>query len=679
MAMDPEDLVPESEHLKIKTLIANRLHYGKEYWRPLNMRQDYWALTYFLQDLAQSLKPNGIRRYVSNQPRTALDLAHSILTRNDAFWRIPLFQTGDENMDMRRLIGKVERSLQGMVYDLDDMFVRRGQPRFWKQMAHQALLRGHIAGKVHVTKEAMEYRDSPLVGEIYDSRLAFPSHDAYGLNYILIERATTMGDLVLMYPDAFPEKGEDDPNFDPNQRAFKVEYWSNNRPNRKGISGTLAVPVPIDHNMSLDLFTTLETAPTSATWLIPPYYHGYKPHELPVFSVFVNGLSVVSKPLLGSIIESQVRERSEMDGFAALGGWWQGDHAYTAEMGRGLLSAVEEQIPQWNEVVANILHYFGLHTYGQWISTTPDGQFPEFESGMEARIALTPDEKIERIKVEPISPDAFRLYQMIGQEIQNGTLSDVLRLGNPSANSAVLNQQINSAALNTLEPFQDGIETAGTIVGGSLLGQMAAAGSVIGKFELAASGRTGARRRNSTGLVSLEFDPTEDLGAFNGRRLRPVPVFKPALPDDLPTRLQAARYALDPRRPILSLTTVLEEVLQVEDPTDEIDRIWEDMATQDPVMVFELMAQALERHGETEIAARMRENEFRTKMLQEMQFRQQTGQGMPPLGGGGAPPAMPPGAGGGEFNAQQNGEAAYRPSAAEGANILGGLGEQMGV
>ena len=339
-----EALVPEDKHDYIKKLISNRLKFGREYWKPLHVRMDGWALMYFLQDIFQQAKPLGYRRYISNQPRTALDLAHSIMTRNDAFWRIPLFQASGENMDMRRLIGNVERSLQGMIYDIDNMFARRGKARFWKAVTAQALLRGEIAAKVHVTADALEYQDSPLIAEVYDSRTCFPLFDSYGLNYVIVERGTTVGDLSSAYPHLYPEA--EDENFDPQKRAIKVEYWSNNRPGRPGLTTCLAVEAPPDQNNAIDLFTNLELSAAGVKMLIPPYYHGYKPHQLPIVVVMVNPMEIISKPQLGDLLSSRMLERAEVQGLPNAASWWQGDQAFVAEAGRGLLSAIEDQFPQ---------------------------------------------------------------------------------------------------------------------------------------------------------------------------------------------------------------------------------------------------------------------------------------------------------------------------------------------
>jgi len=100
------------------------------------------------------------------------------------------------------------------------------------------------------------------------------------------------------------------------------------------------------------------------------------------------------------------------------------------------------------------------------------------------------------------------------------------------------------------------------------------------------------------------------------------------------------------------------------------------------VLVLEQIAQALERMGEHDMAARIRATEFRTSYIQEMQFRQATGQTQAygqqtmamPTGGqtmpaetGVAPAVQHPGTGQGQ--------------AAEGAGagMMGQLGERVGV
>lgn len=617
----PEEalLTPEASD-DLRVTIGNRLQTGKDFWRPLSVRQDYWYMLYLLQDVVQQMKPVGYRRFVSNEPRTAVDLAQSILTRNDVSWRIALNEVNDEGPEARAAIGKVERTIQGIIYDIDENFSERGLPRFWKQIAWQGLVRGWMWCKVHVTTEAMLYRESPLLAEVFDSRLVFPHFDAFGLNYVIIQRATTLGDLVNMYPDKYITR-EQDKDYNPNIPVIKIEYWSNDRGVRKGVHAVLAVEAPAMSASSYDMFTALNLG--ASEFIIEPFYHGYSPRELPIVGVPCNGIAAAAKPVLGDNLASRMQERAELVGMPNSLSWWQGNNAWVSETGRSLLSAVEEHIPQYNELVATIFQHLSISTYGNWVFTTPTGEIPAFDPGIESKIALTPEEKVQRLEVGPMNQDAYKLVQLLSDEKQNGTLANILRASSSPTSSGVLFQQQANAALNALEPYQDAMEELGQRVGTSVIGQIQRAATILDPWELTGGGRGG---RNKS-LFVLQFDPKTDLDPNRSYRLRPV--FKPALPDDLAIRINAARLALDPRRPILSLVTVLENILQVDDPTAEIDRIWEDIANTDPIIVLEQVANALDKIGQPDIAKQMRDNEFQAHFLKEMQFRQQAG--LPPL------------------------------------------------
>ena len=85
----------------MKTALTGRLTQLKQFWLPLNQRQDYWMNMYRLLDVLQMAKPLGVaRRFVSNEPRTGVDAAKAILTRNPTIWRIPLKGAEDENQEM---------------------------------------------------------------------------------------------------------------------------------------------------------------------------------------------------------------------------------------------------------------------------------------------------------------------------------------------------------------------------------------------------------------------------------------------------------------------------------------------------------------------------------------------------------------------------------------------------
>jgi hypothetical protein len=668
MAIPEVAKLPAKAADDLKKLVETRLVWGKRFWSPLHSRMDYWASLYFLLDVIQQIKPVGYRRFISNQPRTALDAALSILTRNEPFWRIPLNEIASENTDERLKIGKIERTLQGIIHDVDELFSMRYLMPFWKQVGMQALLRGCVWGKVHVTAEALAYRDSPVIAEIYDGRLVYPHTDSMGLNYVLIEKPTTMGDLANCYPAAWAAEAMRDNNFNPNAPAVKYEYWSNDRNEEKGVTGVLGGPIGGGEVYNPNQMPQL--APLK--WLIEPYYHGYSPQALPVVGVPVNGVNIISKPNVSQLVLDRSQQRARMMGLQEYGAFWQmGAASWVSECGRSLLSAVEEQVPQYNELIATIFQHFSIGTYGTWIFKSPTGELPQFTPGIESKIAIRPEEDLRRAEISPINADAYRLVAILSEEREKGILSNILQAVVPNLPSGIFFQQVANAALNALEPYSDGMETFGTRAGTSILAQLQAGAGTFKKFEVTAPMRGSLARRQT--FFAIEFDCRTDLDGK--RRYRPRPVFKPSLPDDLSLRIQAARFALDPRRPVLSLVTVLENILQIDDPAEELERIWEDIANNDPVIVLEHVAQALEKRGEAEMAARIRTNEFRAAYTQEMQFRQATGQTMAvPTGG----TTMPPEAGGAAATQHPGTGQGQAPTGPE-MGMMGQMGERVGV
>ncbi len=663
----PEDaLLSPEEDKKLKELVGQRLHYGKQYWWPLHARMDYWSSLYYMLDLIQQMKPVGYRRFISNAPHTAIDDAVAIMTRNDSFWRSDMTTHETDDADKLRTIGKVERMLQSVFYDADELMALRGLPPVWKQVAFSALLRGAIWGKFHITETALDYRPSPLMTEIYDPRLVTPHYDLYGLNYVCIEKHTTLGDLAAIYPEKFEEELlKKDMN--PNRPAIKIEYWSNTRGEREGVTGVLAVladPQTMQAPLTQPL-VNVENISQNGEWVIPPHRHGYAPEELPVVGVFVNGDATQMKPSYSAGINQAYETRNQLFGFDMR--LWQGPNSAIAERGKSILAAVEEQVPQFNELVATIFQHFSITAFGQWVFKTQTGELPNADLGVEARIPLRPEESMERLDVAPISVDAYRLLDLLRTEHEQGTISAILRASSGAAGeSGILHQQLLNAALNGIEPFQAGMQQFGSLGGSSLTAQMQRIGSGLDKFTVSVPLRPNAYFR-----VDEDFDPATDLET--GRKYRVRPVFKPALPDDMAIRINTARIAIDPARPVLSLLSVLEKIIQVEDPQAEMDRMWEDAAERDPVIVLEQIANALDRiEGEgNPLSARIREAQFRTRFVEDLQFRQISGGGQ---GGGGQPELQPGSSGAPQSTQSQADQGTGEPSAEEGAALLSQIG-----
>lgn len=590
---------------RLRKEIENKLVWGKAFWKPLHDRMDYWYNMYLLLDLVQQSKPLGFRRFISNDPRTATDAAQSILTRNRSHWRIdmPAGQVGKEE---RAKIGKIEQALDGIVDDMDEMFLLRGEMPFWKQTAFFALMRGWLWGKFHVTETAREMgRPSPLLAELWDGRMVFPTFDGIGLASVIAEKHTTLAELVMQYPEVV---NLDPAEHDLNAPAIKLEYWSNTRLGRPGVMGVLGIWSAAQTAGAGVFQAPGETATAgNRSWLIPPREHGYTPEQLPVVGSPVNGIPIKSKPMAGRMVSNALEARASRLG--ANPPSWHDPAGWVAESGRGFLSAVEENLPQYNELIATALQHFSIGTFGQWVFWTASGESPEWEEGMNAKIPLHIGEEAKRFDPAPISSDAWQLLQVLKDERQRGMLASVLQASSAFQGSGVMLQQTIHSALNALEPFQSGMGTFGSQVGSHILEQLKA--EDFGTLSLVV--------RSSRAYFNIEFDPKTDLGK---RKYRPFPVFTPSLPEDMMMKAQVARILLDPRRPVASLVTVIDRVFQWEDPEGEESRIFADIANLDPVIVLERVAQALEEEGLPEVAERIRTEQFRAMFTKDLQFRQ---------------------------------------------------------
>ena len=634
--------------------LVQKLEYGKRFWKPLHDRMDYWLNMYLLLDVIQQSKPLGYRRFISNDPRVAIDKAQSVMTTNDAYWRIDMPAGDMVTSEERQGVGQIERALAGITNDIDQHFLERGDMPLWKQVAWFALMRGWIWGKFHVTSAALDMGlDSPLLAELYDPRTVYPFMDAFGLSEFLAEKATTLATLMNYYPQLF-DAHQDLTKLDPNVPCIKLEYWSNDRPGRKGRSATM---VYFDLNQPNTMVAS--GAPQGRTqWLIEPYEHGLPPAALPIVGVPVNGIPIKTKPMGLSRVNAAMQQRADLVGPMS----WHDPSGWVAESGRGLLSSVEENVPQYNELVATALQHFSIGTFGQWVFNTVSGELPEFDEGMNAHIPLRIGESATRMEPRPVSDDAWKLLGLLKDERQRGTLADIIQAASGFQGTGALFQQVINAARHGLEPYTHGMVDFGTLMGSHLLAQFQEDKNLKPLSLVVRSKRTYFR---------LEFDPSKDL---MDRKYRPYPVFKPALPEDMLMKAQVARYLLDPKCPVMSLVTVLDEVFMLEDPEGEIYRMLEDVGNRDPIILLERLAQAFEDAEQPQFAMQLRQREFQQAFQMEMQTKQmlQAAQGPGPEQGGA--PGMRPETGAASATGGGQGRPGQgQPS--EGPSDMGQLGE----
>lgn len=613
------------ESNRLATQVANQWLTRQLYWKPWHDRQDQWMAMYQLWDVLQNTKPTGMFRFISNDPQTGPNAAHSILTRNHVFWDMDTLAVGDMDAEDRRTAQDIEYSMGGIVDDYDSLFLRRGEGMFWFTAAWQALLRGAICFKGVVTEESGRDDGVPFQGEFIDPRITYPLFDSQGLHSIVFAKRVSLAGLLQDYPDnehvqrAIAPTG-DEYDADLTSPGYKLEWWDFRR---KKMTGVLAMwPGQTDSfsmvvgNNSPMLFNGM--------WVQEPFEHGYDENNRPITITPVNQMPLNELPDVPSNMHIALSERAELSGLRRPS--WIGAQGWVSNWGRSILASVEEHVPQYNELVSTILHKFSAQAYGNTVLKTRTGTLPPWEFGAGAVNALRLEESAQQLEVQPVNQDAWRLIALIQQEKERGVISNVLQASTPFGNDAsgFLAAQVTDIALNGIDPFKQGLQAFGTQVSRSHMHQLR--DSDIDIVELV------ARSRGNT-PIRIAFDTS----VLEEREFRLEPRFEPALPADLALKAQTARLLLDPRNPIMSLEDVLERVFRHPDSQGVKDRIFKDIAERDPLIVLMRIAEALKEEGEDDLAERIMETQFRAKFIEDAQFKQ----AQAALGGG--VPGQPPG------------------------------------
>ncbi len=592
--------------------------------KPRHNRMDYWMMMYLLYDSYQDNKPLGQRRFKSNSPMTIVDTCHRIISRFPIQWQIAIDQLERTDPDRESLYGDIERSLYGFMEDIDEDLLDRGETIARKHAAYQALLRGMIAVKVHMTTETD--RDSGLVYVPYDSRFVLPSYDKNGLKDIICLTPMLAGDVAADYGDKVPDK------FNPDSRINKVEIWNR-------VKTGVAYSNPDSYSFGKN------------SWLIPPTDHGFfgadgkmekdRLNKLPFVIRDVNPLPIAEKPTGMTNFPMPLNSDSVPGTMRRMLGnsstqLWRNAKIPVAERGRSILASIENHVPQFNEAVASIWQSFSLDAFGIYFMQTRGGVVPSDVAdalGSGGIIGMERGDTIQRFSPQPMNPAGMQFLDIIGQENEKGTIAGVLQAMG-EFRSGFLQARMEQAALNSIEPFIFGHNSWATGSGQLIIDQLRTFKGKGAKISLAFSLDVGSG--GSKNFHRVEFDPAvlKDI---------PRPLVKgeaePALPADMLERATIANTLVNGKRPLISRSTAQERILRIPDPARENERIWEDIAETDPVVIMEEIATALERRGKEDIAKIFRDKEsmmLAMQMMQQMQVQMMAGQlARGGMGGGG--------------------------------------------
>lgn len=598
-------------------------------WRPRHKRMDFWLACYLLYDAWQDNKPLGERRFVSNEPETIIDTVHRILTRFPISWWIAVDEFEKTDDATERLYGNIERALYGFMADINEDMLERGEQTLDKGAAYFALLYGMIATKIHLTERAQ--RPSGIVAVNYDPRFVLPAYDGVGLSSVIAMTPITFGELQDEYPETVGI-GTNSNASGPDQMCMKIEVWDR-------VNMGVAYSIGANHQ-------------SISGWCIPKQPHGFfgpdgkyqegRLNKLPFVIQDVNGLPIKEKPSsiymtnngLGATTPQELRKMATIPGYE-----WRSTRVPIAERGRSILAPIEKHIFQFNEAVATIWQNFSIDTFGVYFLANRGGRVTQEQQtalGSGALIGIERGDAVQRFNPSPVSPAAIQFLQVITDERQKGTIAPVLQAMS-EFRSGFQQARMEQTALNAIEPFLFGQKTWASRVGQLIIDQLVMGKSTFNKpMNLRYAKDTGAGQRT---FFRIEFDPNElrNLKDKSGKSMRVVvgAEIEPALPTDMLERAQIANLLTNNRRPLLSRSTVQERILRIQDPARENERIWDDVASTDPVVVMMEIADALERQGKMNIAQlfRQRENSaMLMEMLRNMQVQGLLGQAATPEG-----------------------------------------------
>ena len=255
----------------------------------------------------------------------------------------------------------------------------------------------------------------------------------------------------------------------------------------------------------------------------------------------------------------------------------------TALWGRSIFWAIRDAVPQFNEFMALLSQVIRVGALGTWMMTSLDGSPRPFDIG--SGIMNYGEMGVEVKRYEPGQPPEglAEILRMIYQELQMGSVPADLMTAASQATSGFDRAQIISVALNS--------------VGSYMIAHNAWAEQVTQQFLSQFQGK-------SYEMLARGYDPTKTPFELTIRgdeidRYYDVKIKRQlALPDDTQARIQMARLALDPAAPILDPWTVLDEIMEVEDPDLVIDKLWEYKVWFFPPIQFNLMKEALIRRGD---------------------------------------------------------------------------------
>ena len=606
----------EVDFIKTEDLIS-QINYRKQDMKVRDARMDLWHTMYLLIDEFQLAKPNGLVRFTSNEPRTVLDLAHTVMTRNPLKPRIPMTYAKTEQE--REDYGLIEHGIRGVFHDLDRQMNKRGLPGARQTAAWHLLLRGWAASRIQLKEET-----HPLDYEPWDMRFVYPDFDRRGLQSVIYETLTTWGDILESFPDIRERKETKNLSRysqDLGQWVIQYEFWDR-------YQSAIAVTHPKQRRGGDP--RPGDRAASDLIWAQPPELHELVDEEgdpvCPIVIVPSHGLPVFATPK--KAYSGLGRTPSEIMGNKPMPlPLWKQQGGWLADQGRSMLSAIEDTFQIYNEMVSLVWQVLDHEALGTFTLHTRTGEMKNIVIGSGAVNPLKLGEVLNRMPPMAASPDTYKLLAFISDQIAQGTVDQKLLRGlSEFQGSGFLHSQLENAAMNAVGPWLQSYEFWATEIAQSVLNQLHQG---AGK-EWTVWGE-GSNRR----LFKVKFGPeaVEEVIYIEMKA-------KPALPEDLAVRVNIAAMLANPARPLASIQTIFDRVLEWDDAQREKELLFDDIADLDPIVVMLRLTTRMVERGLPEIAQIFGDKAFVMAFAQQMMQARLMAQlsGQPPTGAGLAQP-----------------------------------------
>jgi len=532
---------------------------------------DDWYNHYHMNDAAQDAKGAGRQRFYSNEPRTLANVCVNLLSTNPPKLRIAL---GNEQREERDLISKVERFFYGALNDIDEQRRNRLEQPLQSTMAFNAVVSGWIAGRFIMTNA---HEPSPVDHQFYDPYTVFPELGSKGMRSVIQTSKMTLGEISDEWD--MPIDSED-----PTQEVTVYDGW--------------------DRNINAVVCEWGKRGGVKQEWAKKPTKHGL--NRIPWMVMPVNGTPLrrdIKRPTASAYDATNTGYTRSVDTSANI----KKTNHWVASMGQSIFAANERHYPQFNEFVALVMQVVSNEAYGTLTFKSRDGKAVDIETGNNVVNFLRLEEELEKLQGGVAPPDTSRILTLMGSQVQRGGIPFSVYGELPFEISGYLNNQLVNAAMLVLRPFMAGMIAYYSWLFAELQQQFMA-----GKFT--GIGFHGIDSKNT--LFEFTYDSEQQTKRYFGEIK-----LQPALPTDLAQKVEMARRLRDSRWPMASIQTIFDKILEWEDPDGEIDKIFDDMANQEPLVVLERMAQALDQRGLPEVAQVMRERGFKTKFMEELQMK----------------------------------------------------------